>query len=136
MVLIPEILSDVDEIKASILSLMSSQSRSSIVVIAEGDDLGGARQIEHALREDDAFSRIDLRVCILGHTQRGGSPTARDRVLASRLGAAAVDALLDGHANVMVGMVANEVKLTPMRDVWNRKKSINYELLKLTQLLS
>ncbi len=136
LVLIPETITEMSEVKDRILSLMSAQLRSSIVVVAEGDDLGGATQIEHALRADDAFSDIDLRVCILGHTQRGGAPTASDRVLASRLGAAAVEALLDGHSDVMVGSVNNEVKLTPLRNVWSRTKNIDYDLLKLTQLLS
>lgn len=136
MVLIPETLTDIDDIKSHIHSLMSSQHRSSIVVVAEGDELGGATQIADALRADSNFDRIDLRVCILGHTQRGGSPTARDRVLASRLGVAAVDALVEGHANVMVGLVNGEIRLTPSKNVWSRKKNINYELLKLTQLLS
>jgi 6-phosphofructokinase 1 len=136
MVLIPETLVEMGEIKDRIHSLMSAQTRSSIVVVAEGDERGGARQIEKALLDDDAFSHIDIRVCILGHTQRGGSPTARDRVLASRLGSAAVEALIEGHSNVMVGIVNNEIKLTSMRNVWSRKKNINYELLKLTQLLS
>lgn len=136
LVLVPETFTEMDDIKTRILSLMTAQARSSIVVVAEGDEHGGARHIEQALREDKAFSAIDLRVCILGHTQRGGSPTARDRVLASRLGAAAVEALIEGHENVMVGVVNNEVKLTPFRNVWSRKKNINYELLRLTQLLS
>ena len=136
LVLIPEILSDIGDIKDRIFSLMTAQARSSIIVVAEGEELGGASRIEYALHEDAAFSEIDLRVCILGHTQRGGSPTARDRVLASRLGAAAVEALIEGHTNVMVGLVNGETKLTPMRNVWSRKKNINYELLKLTQLLS
>ena len=136
LVLIPEILSDIDDIKDRIFSLMTAQARSSIIVVAEGEELGGASRIEYALHEDAAFSEIDLRICILGHTQRGGSPTARDRVLASRLGAAAVEALIEGHTNVMVGLVNGETKLTPMRNVWSRKKNINYELLKLTQLLS
>lgn len=136
LILIPETLTEMSEIKDRILSLMSAQTRSSIVVVAEGDDLGGATHIEQALRADPAFSEIDLRVCIFGHTQRGGSPTARDRVLASRLGSAAVDALIDGHTNVMVGFVDKDVKLTPLRNVWQRKKSIDYDLLKLTQLLS
>ncbi len=136
LVLIPETLTEMDEIKDRILSLMSAQSRSSIVVVAEGDDHGGATHIEQALRADEAFAEIDLRVCILGHTQRGGAPTARDRVLASRLGVASVDALMDGHTSVMVGVVGGEVKLTPMRNVWERKKNIDYDLLKLTQLLS
>ena len=136
MVLIPETLTQIDDVKERIHSLMSAQARSSIVVIAEGDEAGGARRVEEALRQDSHFDEIDLRVCILGHTQRGGSPTARDRVLASRLGAAAIEALVAGHTNVMVGVVSGEIKLTPMRNVWSRKKTINYELLKLTQMLS
>ena len=136
LVLIPEMLSDVDAIKERILSLMSSQSRSSIVVVAEGDELGGAHMIAGALRDDPAFDRIDTRVSVLGHIQRGGSPTARDRVLASRLGSAAVEALLEGHAGVMVGIVNSDIKLTPMRNVWSRKKDIDYDLLQLTALLS
>ncbi|PIQ63300.1 MAG: 6-phosphofructokinase [Bacteroidetes bacterium CG12_big_fil_rev_8_21_14_0_65_60_17] len=136
MVLIPETLTGIDDFKSHIHSLMSAQHRSSIVVVAEGDELGGATEIAEALRKDAQFDRIDLRVCILGHTQRGGSPTARDRVLASRLGVAAVDALMEGHNNVMVGIINGDVRLTPSRNVWSRKKNINYELLKLTQLLS
>ena len=136
LVLIPEMLSDVAAIKERILSLMSSQSRSSIVVVAEGDESGGAHMIAQALAADRAFDRIDTRVSVLGHIQRGGSPTARDRVLASRLGSAAVEALLEGHAGVMVGIVNGDVKLTPMRNVWSRKKDIDYDLLQLTALLS
>lgn len=135
LVLVPEMLTDLDEVKRQILSQMSSQTRSSIVVVAEGDELGGANRIAEALRKDPKFDHIDLRVCILGHTQRGGSPTARDRVLASRLGVAAVDALMEGHANVMVGIVNGAVVLTPARTVWSRRKSIDYDLLKLTELL-
>lgn len=136
LVLIPEMMNNVDEIRDKILALMSHQARSSIVVVAEGDDLGGAHRIAEALREDAAFGRVDLRVSVLGHIQRGGSPTARDRVLASRLGAAAVDALLEGHAGVMVGVVNNDIKLTPMRNVWSRKKEIDYDLLQLAAQLS
>ena len=136
LVLIPEMLTDVESIKERILSLMASQSRSSIVVVAEGDELGGAHRIAQALHEDAAFDGIDTRVSVLGHIQRGGSPTARDRVLASRLGSAAVEALLEGHDGVMVGIVNGDLKLTPMRNVWARKKSIDYDLLQLTALLS
>ncbi len=136
LVLIPETITEMDEIKERILSLMSAQRRSTIVVVAEGDEYGGARGIEQALREDPDFEDIDLRATILGHTQRGGAPTAGDRVLASRLGAAAVESLLDGHSDVMVGLVNGEIKLTPLRNVWSRKKNIDYDLLKLAQLLS
>ncbi|MEO0557533.1 MAG: 6-phosphofructokinase [Bacteroidota bacterium] len=136
LVLIPEMMTDMGETKDRILSLMSAQKRSSIVVVAEGDELGGAHHIAQALRDDRAFDFIDTRVSVLGHIQRGGSPTARDRVLASRLGAAAVEMLLEGHTGVMVGVVNNDLKLTPMRNVWSRKKDIDYDLLQLTALLS
>ena len=136
LVLIPEMLTDADAIKERILSLMSSQSRSSIVVVAEGDELGGAHRIAEALRQDAAFDNIDLRVTVLGHVQRGGPPTARDRVLASRLGSEAVGALLKGHTCVMVGIVNGDVELTPMRNAWSRRKDIDRDLLQLTELLS
>jgi 6-phosphofructokinase 1 len=135
LVLIPEMMSDVDAIKERILSLMSSQNRSSLVVVAEGDDLG-AHRIAQALHDDPAFGHVDLRVSVLGHIQRGGAPTARDRVLASQLGSAAVEALLEGHAGVMVGIVNGDAKLTPMRNVWSRKKEIDYDLLHLASILS
>jgi 6-phosphofructokinase 1 len=115
---------------------MVSQSRSAIVVVAEGGELGGAHRLAEALRMDAAFDDIDLRTTVLGHVQRGGSPTARDRVLASRLGAAAVEALLEGHAGVMVGIVNGDVKLTPMRNAWGRKKELDLDLLNLATLLS
>lgn len=136
LVLIPETITEMDMVKERILSLMSAQRRSTIVVVAEGDELGGARGIERALRDDQDFSDIDLRSTILGHTQRGGAPTASDRVLASRLGLEAVEALLDGHADVMVGLVNKDLKLTPLQNVFGRRKSIDYDLLKLTQILS
>ena len=136
LVLIPETLTDMKSVKDKIKSLMFSQSRSSIVVVAEGEDFGGASSIAEELKKDSSFASIDLRVSILGHTQRGGAPSARDRVLASRLGCAAVESLLEGHSNVMVGMINDEIKITPMRNVWSRKKNIDYELLRLSEVLS
>ena len=136
LVLIPETLTDMKSVKDKIKSLMFSQSRSSIVVVAEGEDFGGASRIAEVLKDDESFASIDLRVSILGHTQRGGAPSARDRVLASRLGCAAVESLLEGHSNVMVGMINDEIKITPMRNVWSRKKNIDYELLRLSEVLS
>ncbi|HCR49059.1 MAG TPA: 6-phosphofructokinase [Rhodothermales bacterium] len=136
LVLIPENQTDLKEVKKQIFGLMSSHARSSIVVVAEGDQLGGAQRIADALKNDAKFDFIDLRVCILGHTQRGGSPTARDRVLASRFGVSAVEALIEGHTNVMVGLVGGEIKMTPMKNVWSRSKSIDYELINLTKMLS
>lgn len=136
LVLLPETSTEMEEVKDRIHSLMATQSRSSIVIVAEGEELGGAGEIGNALQNDPAFSDIEIRVSIFGHTQRGGAPTARDRVLASRLGVAAVEALLDGHTNVMVGIVAGDTKLTPIKNVRNRKKQIDYDLLRLIDVLS
>jgi 6-phosphofructokinase 1 len=136
LVLLPEFNTDILHIKQRIQSLMAAQARSSIVVVAEGEELGGATAIADALKSDSAFDHIDLRICILGHIQRGGAPSARDRVLASRIGTGAVKALLDGITGVMVGVVCNEIRNTPLNRISGNKKPINYDLLKLAQMLS
>ncbi len=134
LILLPETVNDLKSIKSELSEVFFAQRRSSLVVVAEGDQTGGAVNLAEKLKDD--FSKFEMRVCILGHIQRGGSPTARDRVLASRLGAASVQALLDGHTNVMVGIVNNEIRITPMRNTWNKKKSINYDLVELYKILS
>ncbi|HID07607.1 MAG TPA: ATP-dependent 6-phosphofructokinase, partial [Armatimonadetes bacterium] len=79
---------------------------------------------------------LDSRVTVLGHIQRGGKPTARDRVLASRLGGAAVDALIAGETDVMVGEVDNEIVLTPLKDSYSKRKPIDKQLYRLAQILA
>lgn len=116
--------------------LLDSQRRgktSSIVVVAEGAYAGGAEGLLKAIR---FHAEVEARVTVLGHIQRGGSPTAKDRILASRLGAAAVEALFGGTSGVMVGEVEGEVELTPLKDAVERKKEINRVLLDLVQILS
>nr|BCX00185.1 MAG: ATP-dependent 6-phosphofructokinase [Bacteroidota bacterium] len=134
LVLVPEAFVDLDEIRESLYRVLAHKRRSSIVVVAEGDELGGAQKLAEKLRP--IFPDYEMRVTVLGHIQRGGSPTARDRMLATRLGVAAVEALLDGHDNVMVGVINNEIHLTPLRNTWSKKKTIDYDLLRLVQLLS
>lgn len=134
LILLPETLNEIQDIKASMNEVFRVHQRSSIIVVAEGDETGGAVKLAENIKDD--FGKYDMRVCILGHIQRGGSPSARDRVLASRLGLAAVDALLEGHTNVMVGIVNNEIKYTPMKNTWSKKKSIDYKLLELSKILS
>lgn len=134
MILLPETLEDIDDVKNSLNEVFRHQRRSSLVVVAEGDETGGAMKLADHLKED--FEQFEMRVGILGHIQRGGSPTARDRVLASRLGASAVQALADGHSQVMVGLINNDIKISPIRNAWSKKKSINYELLELAKILS
>jgi len=133
LILLPESLTDVDEVRNSLKTVLKNQRRSSIVVIAEGDETGGALKLAEKIRPD--FEKYEMRVTILGHIQRGGNPTARDRVLASRLGAAAVKTLLEGHSQVMVGIVNKSIKITPLRMTFGKKKDINFELLELAQLL-
>lgn len=134
LILLPETVNDIKSIRAELSEVFFAQRRSSLIVVAEGDQTGGAVNLAEKLKDD--FAQYEMRVCILGHIQRGGSPTARDRVLASRLGAASVQALLDGHTNVMVGVVNNEIRITPMRNTWSKKKSINYDLVELYKMLS
>ena len=133
LALLPEELSDVDEVKRQLNNMLKDQRRSSLVVVAEGDETGGAIKLAENIKDD--FSQYDMRVCILGHIQRGGSPTARDRVLASRLGAAAVKVLEEGHSEVMVGIVNNALKITPMRVAISKKKALDTTLIELARIL-
>jgi len=134
MVLLPETFTEVADVKRSLEEVYRAKTRSSLVVVAEGDETGGAINLAENIKDD--FKHLDMRVCILGHVQRGGTPTARDRVLASRLGASAVKALIDGHSKVMVGVINGEIKMTPLKNAWSKKKDINYQLLELAKILS
>ncbi|MEX0722886.1 MAG: 6-phosphofructokinase [Gracilimonas sp.] len=131
--LLPEELTNIDEVKRQLHEMLQQQRRSSLVVVAEGDETGGAIKLADKIKDD--FAQYDMRVCILGHIQRGGAPTARDRVLASRLGAAAVKILKEGHSEVMVGVVNNALKITPMRVAISKKKEIDHTLIDLAKVL-
>ena len=106
----------------------------SIIVVAEGDKEGGA--IELAKRLNNKFPELKIRSTILGHIQRGGSPTARDRVRASILGSAAVEALLGGRMNETIGIINNEVNFTSYQDAIYLKKEISTDLLRLAEILA
>ncbi len=133
LALLPEELTNVNEIKSQLKNMLKEQKRSSLVVVAEGDETGGALKLAEKIKDD--FKQYDLKVCILGHIQRGGAPSAHDRVLASRLGASAVKVLLEGHSEVMVGIVNNALKITPMRVAVSKKKTLDYALIELAKLL-
>ncbi len=128
---IPEIEENFEAIRQKLTS--GGRQRSSIVVIAEGCFKGGAVDLARRMSE---FVHLHYRVTVLGHIQRGGSPTARDRVLAAKLGSAAVEALLHGETNVMAGEINGNVVLTPMRDTWEKKKAVDNSLVELSQVLS
>lgn len=133
LALLPEELTNIKEVKNQLNNMLKEQQRSSLVVVAEGDETGGALKLAENIKDD--FKQYDMKVCILGHIQRGGAPTAHDRVLASRLGASAVKVLLEGHTEVMVGIVNNALKITPLRVAVSKKKEIDYALLELAKIL-
>ncbi len=119
----------VDRIKASI----AKGKLSSILVAAEGQKPGRAYDLAEAIRKKSGF---DAKVCILGHIQRGGSPTAADRVLASRLSAFAVEKLIEGHCDCMAATQAGENALVPFEVTLAQKKPLRRELLKLANILA
>jgi len=133
-VLIPEEITDVEELVHNLVEAKRNKKNSSIVIVAEGDDAGGAMRI--AKKVNKLYSEFDTRVTILGHIQRGGKPSASDRILASRLGNSAVNALLNGKSGIMVGLKNGEIKETPIFDSINKQKNLKTHLLELIVPLS
>lgn len=133
-ILVPEIKTDFDQLENFLQTGFSKNKTSSIVLVSEGDEIGGAIKIAEQVGKD--HPEYDVRVTILGHLQRGGSPSAFDRVIASRMGISAVEALRDNHKDVMVGMTNNKVVLTPFEEAIKNKKQLNPQLLEITKILS
>jgi len=132
-ILIPEIETKIEELCLDISRNFKRGKKSSIVIVAEGDDAGGVFRVAQQVWERLG---LDYRVCVLGHIQRGGSPTARDRILASKLGAAAVDALVNGKSGYMVGEAKGEIVLTPLNETWEKRKELDNTLLQLVKILA
>jgi len=133
-ILIPEVKDDVENLKAQIEDGNRRKKSSNIIIVAEGEEAGGAIAIAARLKDD--FKEYDIRVSVLGHLQRGGSPTAIDRVNASRLGHAAVEALLDDQKSVMVGIQNDTITLVPFRKAVKLNKTVSPLLLELAAILS
>jgi 6-phosphofructokinase 1 len=133
-VLVPETPTYIDKLIQILETGWKRQKSSSIVIVAEGDESGGAYEVAKKVKEK--FTNYDIRVTILGHIQRGGSPTAMDRVLASRTGVAAVEALLEGKTNMMAGVVNKQVHFTSFEQAIKHNSTLNPELLRLVELLS
>jgi 6-phosphofructokinase 1 len=128
-VLIPERPADLATLGAELRQSWERGKRSSIVVVAESGEQGRAFGLAEHIRR---LTGLEPRVCVLGHVQRGGTPTARDRILASRLGAAAVDIVLDG-GGMMAGEACGAVVRVPLRDSWERRRSLPADLLTLVR---
>jgi len=132
--IIPEISPEVDQLKELIRSGFRKSKNSSIVLVAENTVTGGAMGLAEHVRKE--YPKYDVRVTILGHLQRGGSPTAQDRILASRMGAAAIDALMDGQRNIMIGDDDEKIVYVPFSKAIRRDKPIDRDLLDLLRRLS
>ena len=134
-ILIPEEDLGLDRMLESLERSRRAGKSSSIVVVAEGDK-SGKNVYELAAYVEENLPEYDVRVSILGHMQRGGSPSCFDRVLASRLGVKAVELLLDGKTNLMVGLKDNKVISTPIKEAVSGGHSINYELLRISDIIT
>ena len=132
--IIPEISTEVDQLAELIQNGFRKTKNSSIVLVAESPVTGGAMGLAERVRNE--YPQYDVRVTILGHLQRGGSPTAQDRILASRMGAAAVDALLEGQRNVMIGDLREEIVYVPFSKAIKNEKPIDRELVATLRRLS
>jgi 6-phosphofructokinase 1 len=131
-ILLPEVSGQIDKLK-KLMASRGKQKKSSIIIVAEGEREGNIFDIVKRLQNE--FPDVDMRVSILGHIQRGGSPTAYDRVTASRLGVAAVDALLNDQRSIMVGIANNDIVHVPLNKTIKLNKSINMDLLDIVDML-
>lgn len=132
-VFVPENPVAVDDVIERIQKAHQKGKLSSILITAEGQKPGRAYDLAESIRKKAGF---DAKVCILGHIQRGGAPTAADRILSSRLGTACVEKLLEGQTDVMIGVEKNEICVVPLVDTYTKKKSVRQDLLKLVRLLA
>jgi 6-phosphofructokinase 1 len=133
-ILLPEVLHDFDELIAHFNNQEKRKKRFSIIVVSEGEEEGSAFVIAEKFKQN--VSDCDVKVSVLGHVQRGGSPTANDRILASRLGNTAVLKLLEGKSNLCVGVINNELTYTPFKIAITNKKEVLGQLWNLAQTLS
>jgi 6-phosphofructokinase 1 len=134
-ILIPEVATDVDAVLNRIAYDERRRKTVHILVVAEGDDVdGGAAALFKRIKND--FPQLDTRMSVLGHIQRGGSPSCADRILASRLGYAAVEALRAGRTQVMAGVINNEVCFTPFEQAVKQHDAMSRDMLQMIRVLA
>ncbi|WBO86629.1 MULTISPECIES: 6-phosphofructokinase [Hymenobacter] len=134
IVMIPETQMSTEAVIDSLQNSWRRSKTSFIVVVAEGEEEGNAHTVAQRVKE--AIPELDTRVTIIGHIQRGGAPSAADRMLASQIGIAAVEGLLNGMRNVMAGIVDRKLVYTPFSDTINKKKLINQSFMRMVEILS
>lgn len=133
-ILIPEQKDSIEDLFENFERARKRGKNSSIVVVAEGDKLASVYGLAEKTKEQ--FPDYDIRIAILGHIQRGGSPSCADRVIASRLGYGAVLALMDGFSNLMVGIRSNQMVYTPIEEAIKKHNTINEDLLRVSEILA
>ena len=131
--IIPEEETSIARISEHIQDGFTHGKKSAIVVVAEGKKPGASFELA---REIGGHLGLDPRVVVLGHLQRGGRPTLRDRVLGSRRGVAAVEALLEGRGGCMLGEVGGDLQCAPLEETWQKKKPLNEDLVRIFSFLS
>jgi len=131
-ILIPERKTDIEELVGSLLEKERRRKLVNIIVVAEGDR--GAEDVANIIKE--RIPSADTRVCVLGHIQRGGAPTCMDRLIASRMGYSAVECLIEGRHNVMIGIVNNKMHYTPLEKAVKAKQKISEDWLKIVKILA
>ena len=133
-ILIPEAKTNLEELIGSLFEKEKRRKLVNLVVVAEGDEFGGANEIAKIIQQ--RLPNTDTRVCILGHIQRGGSPTCMDRLIASRMGYHAVESLMMGRFNVMVGIMNNKMQYTPLDYAVKAKQKISSNWMKIVKILA
>ncbi len=133
-ILIPEKKADLQKLVMTLTQKEKHNKHVNLIVVTEGDEYGGANGISNYLKL--SIPSADIRMCILGHIQRGGSPSAIDRMVASRMGYHAVECLLNNTHNVMVGIVSDEMRFTPLDKAVKAKQTISDEWMKIAEVLA
>ena len=133
-ILVPETPTDIPQLVDDLISGRARGKTSSIIVVAEGDEAGRAIDIAAKVAAISEFK--DTRVTVIGHLQRGGTPSAFDRILASRLGVRAVEALLEGETGKMAGIRGNDVVLRPLSEAWEKRTQFNASYLDVARKLA
>lgn len=134
VILIPESNKQHDQLTKFLNKGYKNKETSGIIMVAEGDEAGGALKIAEQVRKE--HPDLDVRVSILGHIQRGGSPTAKDRVNATKMGVAAIDALLDDQKSIMIGLDNEKIVHVPFNKAVKLNHSIDTNLLEIQRLLN
>lgn len=134
-ILIPETNTEIEDVIKGLKSRARRKKLVNLIVVAEGDEFGGAVKVAEVIKE--SLPNLDTRVTILGHVQRGGSPTCTDRMLASRMGYNAVEALLDGQSKIMIGIQNDKIVYVPLKEaISNKNQGVDKNLVKMARILS